>query len=246
MNQNSEDGRFIIVHTFMVKDLKLSGFELLVYAEIYGFSKDGMSCFYGSWKYLSELTGADRATIYRALKSLTEKGLITKEDVINENGAKRCKYYANVTRPQLQNATRCKMQPNPLQNATTPVAKCDTYYYSKKESIERERVSASPQPRSQSLDTNSTSNSEKIDGFKKPTLEEIQEYIKEKSLNIDAEDFYNYYESVGWVVGKGKLQMKSWKASVSRWAKREQQFTGQNNKNNMNCNTYATENYTDF
>ena len=40
--------------------------------------------------------------------------------------------------------------------------------------------------------------------------------------------------------------MKSWKASVSRWAKREQQFTGQNNKNNVNCNTYATENYTDF
>ena len=119
MNQNLEDGRFIIVHTFMVKDLKLSGFELLVYAEIYGFSKDGMSCFYGSWKYLSDLTGADRATIYRALKSLTEKGLITKEDVTNESGTKRCKYYANVTRSVAKcNQPRCKMQPTPLQNAT--------------------------------------------------------------------------------------------------------------------------------
>ena len=243
MNQNLEDGRFIIVHTFMVKDLKLSGFELLVYAEIYGFSKDGMSCFYGSWKYLSDLTGADRATIYRALKSLTEKGLITKEDVTNESGTKRCKYYANVTRSVAKcNQPRCKMQPTPLQNATNPVAKCDTYYYSKKESIERERVSASPQPRSQSNNPNSNK-----DSFKKPSVEEIQEYIKEKSLNIDAEDFYNYYESIGWVVGKGKLQMKSWKASVNRWAKREQQFNNRkNNENNKNCSTYATENYTDF
>lgn len=51
--------------------------------------------------------------------------------------------------------------------------------------------------------------------FKKPTLEELQEYILEKHYNVDAEKFLDYYESNGWKVGKNS--MKDWKATVRNW-----------------------------
>lgn len=54
--------------------------------------------------------------------------------------------------------------------------------------------------------------------FQKPTLEEVKAYCKERHNSVNAEDFINYYDSVGWIVGKGK-HMKDWKASVRTWEK---------------------------
>ena len=51
--------------------------------------------------------------------------------------------------------------------------------------------------------------------FKKPTIEEIQDYIKEKKMHFDAERFFDYYESKGWLVGKSP--MKDWKAACRTW-----------------------------
>lgn len=60
--------------------------------------------------------------------------------------------------------------------------------------------------------------------FIQPSVQEVQEYAKTESLAIDAERFVNYFESVGWVVGKGK-PMKSWQAAARNWAKNSQQQT---------------------
>jgi hypothetical protein len=54
--------------------------------------------------------------------------------------------------------------------------------------------------------------------FTKPTIEEIQEYCKERNNGINAEAFYDFYESKDWYVGKNK--MKDWKACVRTWEKR--------------------------
>lgn len=56
----------------------------------------------------------------------------------------------------------------------------------------------------------------KADKFKKPTVEEIAAFCKEKNININVNKFFLYYESNGWYVGKS--HMKSWKAAVQRWA----------------------------
>lgn len=52
--------------------------------------------------------------------------------------------------------------------------------------------------------------------FVKPTIEQIADYCKEKGYDVEAERFFNYYESKGWVVGKSP--MKDWKAAVRTWA----------------------------
>ena len=55
--------------------------------------------------------------------------------------------------------------------------------------------------------------------FKKPTIEEIKEYCLERKNNISAEAFYDFYETNGWVQGKGK-PIKDWKACVRTWEQR--------------------------
>ena len=76
--------------------------------------------------------------------------------------------------------------------------------------------------------TNLTDSNTKV-GFVKPTIIDIKEYCKERKNNVDAETFFDFYESNGWKVGKNK--MKNWKASVRTWEK------SRNNKNNTNDRT---------
>jgi len=53
--------------------------------------------------------------------------------------------------------------------------------------------------------------------FEKPTLSQITQYCLERNNNVNAEQFYDYYESNGWKVGKNS--MKDWKAAVRTWEK---------------------------
>ena len=55
--------------------------------------------------------------------------------------------------------------------------------------------------------------------MKRPTIEEIAAYCKEKGYKINAQHFFNYYESNGWRVGKNP--MKSWQAALTSWNARE-------------------------
>lgn len=66
--------------------------------------------------------------------------------------------------------------------------------------------------------------------FVKPTIEELQEYIAEKGYDIDAEYFWNFYESKGWKVGN--QPMKSWKACMVTWVKNDR--NGNSNRSNRN------------
>lgn len=54
--------------------------------------------------------------------------------------------------------------------------------------------------------------------FKKPTIDEIQQYCNERNNGINAIAFYDFYESKDWYVGKNK--MKDWKACVRTWETR--------------------------
>ncbi len=54
--------------------------------------------------------------------------------------------------------------------------------------------------------------------FKKPNVLEIKDYCLERNNNIDAESFFDFYESKNWFVGKNK--MKDWKASIRTWERR--------------------------
>lgn len=60
--------------------------------------------------------------------------------------------------------------------------------------------------------------------FHPPSLEEVKSYVLEKGYSVDAEQFVNFYESKGWMVGKNK--MSNWHAAVATWQKREKERNG--------------------
>lgn len=55
--------------------------------------------------------------------------------------------------------------------------------------------------------------------FEKPTLSQITQYCLDRNNNVNAEQFFDYYESNGWKVGKNS--MKDWKAAVRTWERSE-------------------------
>lgn len=69
------------------------------------------------------------------------------------------------------------------------------------------------------IDSSAKSTTTKRKRFEKPTLSQITQYCLERNNNVNAEQFYDYYESNGWKVGKNS--MKDWKACVRTWERNE-------------------------
>lgn len=69
------------------------------------------------------------------------------------------------------------------------------------------------------LERNVPVNNTKKKRFVKPTVEEVKQYCIERNNCVNAEQFYDYYESNGWKVGKNS--MKDWKAAVRTWERSE-------------------------
>ncbi|MBI2722473.1 MAG: transcriptional regulator [Bacteroidetes bacterium] len=58
----------------------------------------------------------------------------------------------------------------------------------------------------------------------KPTIKQIESYFAGKQWpGVEAEKFFNYYQSNGWLVG-GKTPMRSWKACASNWMLNSEKF----------------------
>ena len=91
---NKEVGKYFTVHQFMIKELKLKNNQLMIYALIYGFSRNGDGCWHGSLDSLTDYVGITVQGAIKVLKALESKGLINKK-VIYKDNVKRCEYTAN-------------------------------------------------------------------------------------------------------------------------------------------------------
>lgn len=68
------------------------------------------------------------------------------------------------------------------------------------------------------------SSAKKERGEKRPTLSQVKTYFTAKQwLPVEAEKFFNYFQSNGWLVG-GKTPMKNWKAAAKNWMLNAKQF----------------------
>ncbi len=61
--------------------------------------------------------------------------------------------------------------------------------------------------------------------FRPPSLQEVEAYCKERNNNVDPQQFIDFYQAKGWMVGKNK--MKDWKAAVRTWERRERDGPGE-------------------
>ena len=183
---------FILVRRFMSTELGIqSKNEMLLYALIYSYS-DGGSAFYGSTEYLAKRLGSSKSRIIKVLNEMVAKGLIIKKTSGRFNFyVTNYNYVCNTEEPtvSVQHPTRCQI---------------DT----------ESSVGVTPNNINNNINNNIS-----VKRFVKPNVEEIESYCKERNNSVDAQQFFDYYESKGWKVGKSP--MKDWKASVRTWEKND-------------------------
>lgn len=109
-----KDNNFIAIQGWMRTKLNLKGYELIVYALIYGFSQDGNSKFSGTRRYIAEWCGCSMRTVDNTLASLLNRNLISKHEKY-VNGVRACDYTA-IT-PEI--ATRQNDTQSPTNTQTT-------------------------------------------------------------------------------------------------------------------------------
>ena len=69
------------------------------------------------------------------------------------------------------------------------------------------------------LQVNNTINNTSRQRFTPPEMDEIINYCVHRKNKVDAQHFYDFYASKGWMIGKTK--MKDWKACVRTWERRD-------------------------
>ena len=81
MEEKNRKSPYTVVHSWMARDLKLKGTELLAFAIIYNFSMDGAGKYFGGKKFIANFTNTSERCVAYTLKELTEKKLVEKSQI---------------------------------------------------------------------------------------------------------------------------------------------------------------------
>nr|DAV61247.1 MAG TPA: DnaD like replication protein [Caudoviricetes sp.] len=161
---------------------------------------------------LASVTGHQIGTVKQALSIFKDLGLI---DVL-ENGAIYMLDIQNFIGKGSSEADRKREYRQRIETDRTNV-KTNLRQISEKSPPEIEIELEKEIKIEKEIHSSAKSTTTKRKRFEKPTLSEIKEYCIERNNNVDAQHFYDYYESNGWKVGKNS--MKNWKAAVRTWEK---------------------------
>lgn len=147
-----------------------------------------------AWPHIETIvsdTSLCRRSVFRALDKLEELGLIIRSRGRNEVVYQIQKCLTDTYRSASQTPQKC------LTDTSTGVPQALTL---NKEQSREHTGEEEEQPKR----------------FQKPTIHEVHAYGMTLTPRfLKAEQFINYYESKGWVIGKSP--MKSWKAAVRTW-----------------------------
>lgn len=208
-----ERENYITLCGWMITELKLSGNELLVYAVIYSFSQDKNNWCYAGLEYIAEWLGSSIRTVQRTIDSLIEKKLVVRRVSTDSTG--RFNEYKAFKKPiegddnlslstvggsrQIDGGVMTKTEGGHDKSGNY------TILDNKDNKDNKERGANAPR-------------SSKNSRFVKPTVDEIAAYCREKNYCINAQSFFDFYESKGWKVGNSP--MKDWHAAIRTWVNR--------------------------
>jgi DNA-binding PadR family transcriptional regulator len=173
---------------------------------------DGNVWTYNSVKAFSELFPyMSEKQIYNALKKLESEGLIVTGNY-NKSAYDRTKWYALTDKAS-----------SILGISIFPTGKIEMQNLENQNSLEGEPIpDINTDNKPDSKKKGASAPKEKRERFSAPSVQEIKDYTRETGKPDYSEQFWNYYESNGWLVGKNK--MKSWKAAYAGWCSRQDKF----------------------
>ena len=187
---------------------------------------------------LSKITS--KSTYHRSINILHQNGYITYIPSYNPYVGSQIFFndlsniHAKKTSPKIEQAIgqaspkKNKVMSTPINTPmNTPIEPINKHINNKQVnnklslSEERENCSKMEEKKNEQLPQNEIPPKEKSSAKKEkveiPTLDEVKDFFQEKNGSLlEAEKFFNYYESTGWLVG-GKSKMKKWRAAASNW-----------------------------
>ena len=170
-------------------DKELSALDKVIFAEIDSLDTEESHCF-ASNEYLAEFCNCSVRSASASIQLLIAKGYI---GMVSFDGRRR------VLQSRLAKSARQTSKTCTADEQNLPAINIDD-----NPSIEKENTSLSGCTKENRRQT-----------FVKPTLEEVRAYCLERKNRVNAEKFWDYYNSNGWRVGKNP--MKDWKAAVRTW-----------------------------
>ena len=124
MKQKRKTKEYFTVYDWMITDLRLKGSELLLYAIIYSFCKDGDPMITGL-EYLANRIGSEKHWVSSALAELQKKGYITK--TVAEAQKLSITDMENITHRYVKrNRPLCKTKRTVMENVTVTPYICNT------------------------------------------------------------------------------------------------------------------------
>jgi DNA-binding transcriptional ArsR family regulator len=206
-------------------DKELTPNAKLLYGEITALCNEKGYC-WATNEYFANLYGVSKITISKWINQLVKKGYIHSEMIYKEGTKEIISRYLKIKDTPINenfNTHSTEVKDPIKENFNTPI---------------NEKF------KENNTDINNTLNityeeSRRSQKFIKPTIEEIEAYCRERDNGIDAQQFYDFYEAKGWLIGKTK--MKDWKAAVRTWERRNQEQNAKSNassKSNYKKPTY--------
>lgn len=207
--ETEKDDVYFVVYHWMIARLGLKGAALLVYALIYGYTKN-VGEFAGSLAYISTRTAVGKTQVQEALKKLVESGLLKKQDVY-ANGIKFVRYIATDTTD------------GGIPETGMVYRKPDGGIPETGMGYTGNRYGGIPE-----TGTNNTKNNKKENTLYNkdsavPDVQEIFDYCWQKQNYVDAEKFWQYYTDRGWKRKNGR-PIDDWRTLVDEWDEREKKM----------------------
>lgn len=178
-------------------DKELTPMAKLMYGEISALAQKEGKC-WATNSYFAELYGVNNLTISRWISSLVKRGYITLEIVYKEGSKEIDKRIICIDKKI--NTPMQKNQEGIDEKINTPID----------EKVKENNTS------NKQYKNNNIEKEIKKKKFIPPTLEEVEKYVADNNLTVNAKDFVDYFEATGWVDAKGQ-KVISWKGKIRTW-----------------------------
>ena len=176
---------YAIISAEVRYDKSLSANAKLLYGEITCLTNENGFCF-ATNKYFADLYNKSKVTISKWISELVVSGYVSTSYTYKEGSKEIDKRYISILKGGVKENLKGGIKENFKGNNTSI----------NNTSIIKEKI-------------------KKRKNFIVPTISEIEDYCNLRDNGISAEQFYDFYQSKGWLVGKTK--MKDWKAAIRNW-----------------------------
>lgn len=226
-------GSWSAVYDWML-ELDLTASELLIYSRIVSFSNSEVGGYIGKVDSLAQWGRCTRRQAHRVLNTLMERGLVRKSYIKTDIGT-GIKYTAECDTKSQHCDTMSHQYDTMSHEGMTPRhSKCDTESLP---SIYNKNIYNNTIIGGGNIDTS-------VEPTPPPTVEEIENYCKERGNAVDPSRFHAYYSLREWKRREGSItEPEKWQAILRLWESKETNRTDNSKDNTFEHSSFDTDEF---